>query len=217
MTANDIKTKFIALWQQTRLLLSAAVSFVLPIIKKSQNYFLEHKQTLFKLSIPAVIIAVGLYSCSAEKKKIRLNMEDIFTISEEIRGAYVGYPDYWGLSNSNIIKQNILSSRFVKNGKIILSGGEEVFIGRGAEALPLMPRETSFDIVMRGLTKAQCITYTEYPLSEEHLIMIERISIVNASGQTDFDWSGLHTLPIKTYESKDFCADKNNTVFWSIK
>lgn len=182
-----------------------------------QPFFTEYKETLLKTLAPLLIIFFGLYSCSLMQKNITRNISELFEIADHIRESYIGKPDYWGLSTDLAIKQNLVDEKFIRNNKIILDSGTEIFIGDGEKADVLMPFSQNFDISIRGLNKAECIAYSEAKFSEERLLEIMRISIVNKTGHYVFEWGGGHPLPIQKYAAKDFCQDNDNTFIWSIK
>ncbi|MBO5038796.1 MAG: hypothetical protein J6C85_05005 [Alphaproteobacteria bacterium] len=179
--------------------------------------FVEHKETIFKVSAPLLIIFAGLYSCSVMQRNITKNLSELFEIADNIREHYLGKPDYWGLYTDFAAKQHLVDAKFIKDNKIILNSGTEVFIGEGEKAEVLMPFSQNFDISIRGLNKAECIAYSEAKFSEERLLEIMRISIVNKTGNYIFEWGGIHPLPIQKYATKDFCQDSDNTLIWSIK
>jgi hypothetical protein len=90
-------------------------------------------------------------------------------------------------------------------------------IGNGIDATIVMPQSQTFDIVIKGLNKSQCIAYAEADLDEKNLVSINQIFIINKQGTNSFEWGGANTLPVKNYASKDFCADHDNILIWSIK
>lgn len=77
-------------------------------------------------------------------------------------------------------------------------------VGSGEKAETVMPRVSTFDIVAPGLNKAQCISYAERILSEEELVVVEQITIVNSSGTYLFSWGGENPLPVKNTPARVF-------------
>lgn len=179
--------------------------------------FREHKETFLKTLLPLLIIFIGFYSCSLRQKNIAQNISELFKIADEIREYYLDKPDYWGLSTEFAAKKQLIDTKFISDDKIVLSSGSEIFIGDGEKADVLMPSSQTFDISLRHLNKAECIAYSEAKFSEERLLEIMRITIVNESGHYAFEWGGEHPLPIQKYAAKDFCHDSDNTFIWSIK
>lgn len=179
--------------------------------------FSEHKEALFKALLPLLIIFIGFYSCSLKQKNIAQNISELFQIADKIREYYLDKPDYWGLSTEFVAKKQLIDTKFISDDKIVLSSGSEIFIGDGEKADVLMPSSQNFDISLRHLNKAECIAYSEAEFSEERLLEITRITIVNESGNYVFEWGGEHPLPIQKYAAKDFCQDSDNTFIWSIK
>ncbi len=174
------------------------------------------KENLIKLAIPALIVSIGFYACTISQNEAKNNVKEIFNIAHNIRSHYVARADYWGLSTSSLIKENVLPKKYIFNDKIILND-MEIFVGSGINAEIVMPQSQSFDIVINGLNKSKCIAYAEAKLSEEDLVSIDKISIINSKGAYSFEWGGENALPIKNYTSKDFCNDNGNTLIWSIK
>lgn len=187
------------------------------LISIARSTYLKYKPIVLKTLVPLVIIIVGYASCTMSQRQVLKNIQDIFSISDEVRAFYTSKPDYWGLNSDFAIKNNIVSNKFIKNDKIVLSNGLEVLIGNGENADTVMPLSQSFDMILPNLNKAQCISYAEASLAEENLLKLLSIRIVNASGDYLFEWGGSRTLPIKRYSTKNFCADNKNTIIWSIK
>ncbi|MBO5441674.1 MAG: hypothetical protein J6A09_03830, partial [Alphaproteobacteria bacterium] len=129
-----------------------------------------------------LIIFIGFYSCSLRQKNIAQNISELFKIADEIREYYLDKPDYWGLSTELVAKKQLIDTKFISDNKIVLGSGSEIFIGDGEKADVLMPSSQNFDISLRHLNKAECIAYSEAEFSEERLLEITRITIVNESG-----------------------------------
>lgn len=182
-----------------------------------KNKYPSYKETALKTVVPVLIVVVGFHSCSSSQKEITRNVRDIFIIAEEIRSAYAEKPDYWGLSTDFAIRNHIIPHKYIKHSQLMLSGGLTVSIGSGKDSEPVMPRTAQFDISAHGLTKAQCISYTESILSKEQLLTLEKIEIINKMGDYSFTWGGALSLPVKKYAAKDLCAEGKNIVIWSIK
>lgn len=177
-----------------------------------------HKETILKALFPLVLVLIALYSCTSSQRIVSQNVADIFKISDEIRFQYANKPDYWGLSTQKVLQDKLVSEKFMKGERIYLSGGEEIFIGSGADADVVMPRMSSFDIVLPHLNKAQCISYAESNISADNAVKLLRISIVNASGTHSFEWGGeQYKLPVSQFTSKNFCVNSENTLIWTIQ
>lgn len=175
------------------------------------------KEDIIKVIIPVLIVSVGVFACSLSRNEAHKNVKELFNIADSIRSHYVGKADYWGLSTISLIKNNVLPQKYIFNDKIILSNSKELLIGNGINADIVMPQSQTFDIVMKGLNKSQCIAYAEAKLSENNLVSISKISIANNLGFYSFEWGGRNALPIKSYASKDFCNTNDNTLIWTIK
>lgn len=187
------------------------------LISYIKSFFHLHKTAITKFFIPFMIIACGYYACSASQKAILENISQIFAISDDIRAYYVDKPDYWGLDTASVIQNRIISKKFIHHGKIKLHNGMEIKIGSGEKAETVMPLTQTFDIVLSGLNKAQCISYAETPLQDENALKLYRLTIINKNGSYIFEWGGVRSLPIEKYATKDLCADQENTLIWSLK
>lgn len=188
-----------------------------PFCKKIYEYFFTNKEQVIKVLLPLIIICVGFYACTSSQKMINKNIKEIFSISDQIRNYYANKPDYWGLSTTEIVQKKIIADKFLINGKIIISGHKEILLGQGKDADIVMPRSSSFDIILPKLTKAQCMAYAEKKLSAEDEVKLIGIQIINDKNSVMFEWGGTYNLPIKKYASKDICSDSNNTLIWSVK
>ena len=186
-------------------------------IREVPAFLKLHKDIIIKLSLPLIIILVGYSACSSSQRLAKQNIRDIFAIADEIRAYYSDKPDYWHLDTNYAVTNRIISDSYVKDNRILLKSGKEILIGEGANAEPLMPLSQNFDIVMPNLTKAQCIVYAEFQLSNEQLLGINALSIVNSGGIHNFEWGNDNGLPVKKYATKDLCLDEKNTVIWSLR
>ncbi len=195
----------------------ALCSFVREKTPIIQDFFKTHKEIILKLSFPIFLILVCFCTCTSSQRTISRNIDDLFEISDEIRGHYADRPGYWGLSTDFILANNIISNKFIHNGKILLSGGEAIFIGSGIDANAVMPGMSSFDIVLSKLNKAQCISYAEKNISPDNLVKLQRIQISNQTGDYSFEWGGSnYKLPISKYATKDICINDENTLIWTF-
>lgn len=188
-----------------------------PIIAGISSFFSAQKSNIIKILIPFLIIITGYYACSSSHKTTSADLHDIFAISDDIRSSYADKPDYWGLSTESVIKNKVISSTFIRQNKLILSHGMEIQIGNGEQAEIVMPSSQNFDIILKNLTKAQCISYAESSLTEEQLLKLEKIDIINQLGSYSFEWGGERRLPIQKYITNDLCIDGSNTLIWTFK
>ena len=181
------------------------------------SFLSKNKNLAIKILIPLLIFLLGYYSCSHSQRIVHKDIQDIFVISDEIRAFYSDKPDYWGLNTDFVIKNKVVSSDFIRRNNLLSSNGTALQIGKGDSAETIMPSTDTFDVILKNLTKAQCISYTEAKLSAEQLLKIENISIVNSKGSFTFEWGGKYKLPISDYATKDICQDKSNTIIWTLR
>ena len=193
------------------------IMFFRSFLDRAKLFFSDHLQTLMKVVIPVLIVCCGYFACSNSQKSVTENVRKIFSLSDDIRAFYINKHDYWGLNTSVVIDNNIISSKYVRNKKIIFNGGIEILIGKGRSGEAVMPLTQEFDVVMNHLNKAQCMTYAETSLLPEELLKLNSIHILNSSGDYIFEWNGVRKLPIQKYETKNLCQNENNSVIWTIK
>ena len=196
--------------------------FVLSRIEDSYLYSLlfslsRYKNSVIKVLVPLLIFFFGYYSCSHNQRVIHKDIQDFFTISDDIRSFYSDKPDYWGLDTDFVIKNKIISSDFIGHNRLLSGNGTAFLIGKGVDAETVMPTDHNFDIILKNLTKAQCISYAESNLTEEQLLKLEKINIINEKGSFTFEWGGERKLPIVNYVTKDICQEKSNTIIWTLR
>ncbi len=185
-------------------------------LKALFSYLKSNYELVVKIFIPLFIILIGYFSCTYNQRKINLNIINIFSIANDVRLSYSDKPDYWGLSTEYIIKNKIINSKFLVDNKILLNPAKEIFIGSGINASPLLPQQKSFDIVLKGLNKAECISYIEANITADNQVNLSNISLINTKEYT-FSWGDkTYPLPISKYIGKDICNDVNNTIIWSM-
>ena len=182
-----------------------------------KNYIYLNRIALIKIIFPCMIIFWAFGSCSFSKNLTQKNVNLLFSIADSIHTLYSSKPDYWGLSTKYLIDNEILSEDIIHDDYIFLNDNLVVKIGSGAEASTISPKSTTFDIVLSNLNKSQCIAYVEAGFSDQQLLLLDKISIVNDSGEFIFTWGAKNSLPVKKYSSREFCSSRNNTVIWSLK
>lgn len=193
------------------------LSFLRDISSTLLHYTNKRKDTIFKIVLPLLIIGLSYYACSSSQSTISKNIDEIFSISDNIRAYYADKPDYWGVSTQSLIDNKVIPSKFIKENKVILYGNMEILVGYGEKADVVMPLAQYFDIVMPNLNKAQCMSYAESPLLPEISLTVYSIRIINRLGDYLFEWGGMRSLPIAKYATKDLCIDGQNTIIWSIR
>ena len=187
------------------------------LICTNKEFYVKYRPYCFKYGFPLLFVGLALYSCSTSQKQITRDIDDIFSLSDDVRAHFVTKPDYWKLSDAYIVENRIISKKFISNNHIALSSGKRVLIGRGINGDIVLPGSKSFDIVLTDLNRAQCIDYTEKPLSEEMLIKLVEIKIITSDKSYTFEWGGINPLPIQKYATKDFCSKTGNSIIWSLK
>lgn len=176
----------------------------------------SNMEIVLKIIIPLFIILFGYFACSYNQRKINLNIDNIFNIANDIRLSYSDKPDYWGLSTDFVIKNKLIDSKFINKNRIYLDKDKEIFVGYGINSSPVLPLQKSFDIVLKNLNKAECISYLEVNITQQNQVNLSKISVIN-SNQYIFNWGDkTYSLPVEKYTGKDVCSDENNAIIWSI-
>ena len=140
--------------------------------------------------------------------------QDLISMSEKIRKHYSNKPDYWGLSNQEIIKQKLYSG-IINNNQIINSLGKKVLIGGDTKGTTIMPGMKSFIISYLNLTKKECIFLSTFKWTELDNLGLISISINNGKAIKQLNW-GEDGLPLQPQEAKEYCSD-NNDISWTFE
>ena len=134
----------------------------------------------------------------------------VFKTAERIQSYYRDQPGFWKLSTQ--------TAHDNKLDKPILKYRQEydVQIGQGLDGSGSLPNDLNFNIVLKNLNKSACINLTENPATGEYLLMLQKITIVNENGETEFSWGGENSLPIKKYAARKICLPTKNTIVWTF-
>ena len=186
-------------------------------IKKSIDFLLTNRTSIIKVAIPCLVIAFFFYSCSSSRRVITRNIAEIFEIAENVRAYYNSKPDYWRLSTEVLIDNNVIPTQYLQDKNIVLEDDIHILLGEGYLAAPVSPRMLTFDIVIPNLNKAKCMAYAEAELSEQQLLVLDKLTIYNDAGNAVYTWGGENALPVVRYSSKNFCINGINTLIWSLK
>ena len=185
--------------------------------KNSIDFLFTNKIFIVKAAIPFLVIVLLLYSCSVSRRMVSRNITEIFAIAESARTYYNNKPDYWGLSTEVLVDNNVIPTKYIQDKNIVLNDGIRILFGEGYLATPVSPRSLTFDVVVPNLNKAKCMAYSEALLSEQQLLVLDKLTIYNDAGHAVYTWGGENTLPVVKYSSKNFCINGSNTLIWSLK
>ena len=138
--------------------------------------------------------------------------EQIFRTAENIRKYYADRPGYWKLSTQTAIDDRLVAGNLAKHKEF------ELKIGIGENGETAMPSDSAFDIVLSGLNKASCIGLSESKISNTGQLALQKITIINEGGNTEFTWGDEnHPLPIAKYSVRNTCGPTDNTVLWTFQ
>lgn len=186
-------------------------------IDDNKDFLKTNKIFIVKATIPCLVIALLFYSCSSSRRAVTDNVTSIFKIAEAARTYYNNRPDYWGLSTDILVANEVIPNQYLRDKNIVLEDDIHILLGEGYQAAPVSPRMLTFDIVMPNLSKAKCMAYAEAVLSEQQLLVLDKLTIFNDAGNAVYTWGGENTLPVEKYTSKNFCINGANTLVWSLK
>lgn len=134
----------------------------------------------------------------------------IFETATSIRMYYADRPGYWKLDTESA-SNDLLIAKGLRKYK------NQLKIGIGAEGRTAMPSDTNFDITLTGLNKSSCIGLTEEKISSDRQLELQKITVINANGTTEFTWGDKdHPLPVEKYAARKICTSAGNTVLWTF-
>ena len=138
--------------------------------------------------------------------------EQIFRTADNIRKYYSDRPGYWKLSTQSALDDRLVDERLVKQNDF------ELKIGIGENGDIAMPSDTDFDITLKKLNKSSCIGMVEAPTSKAEQLGLQKITIINKEGTTEFTWGDEnHPLPVAKYKARNTCKSADNTVIWTFQ
>lgn len=137
--------------------------------------------------------------------------EQIFKTAENIRKYYSDQPGYWKLSTQSALDDHLVDEGLLKQNDF------ELKIGIGENGDIAMPSDTDFDITLKKLNKSSCIGLVEAPTSKAEQLGLQKITVINKDGTTEFAWGDeKHPLPIAKYKARNTCQPVDNTVIWTF-
>jgi len=137
--------------------------------------------------------------------------EQIFQTADNIRNYYSDRPGYWKLSTKSAIDDRLIVPELLEQKNFKIS------IGEGAEGDMAMPSNNDFDIVLGDLTKSYCVGLTEAKISKTRQLSLQKITVINKNGTTEFTWGDeKHPLPVAKFSMRRVCTPTGNTILWTF-
>ena len=131
--------------------------------------------------------------------------EHIFQTADNIHAYYRDYPNYWKLNTETAIDDKLVSDELLRHTEY------DFKIGIGVDGNTALPSDLTFDIVLAGVNKSACIGLVETKANKEQLLSLQKITVINSKGSTDFEWDGdKHFLPVAKYAARDVCQPTEN-------
>lgn len=134
----------------------------------------------------------------------------VFTTAEKVHQYYRDQPGYWKLSTQNAKNQNLYKN-FEKYAEY------DIQIGQGLNGDLGLPSNLSFNIVLKHISKSACINLSELPMSDEHKLLLQKITIINQNQDShEFSWGEKDGLPMSKYAARNLCSPVENTLIWTF-
>lgn len=139
---------------------------------------------------------------------------ELATLTNNIRRAYQNRPDFWGLSTKTVIEKKIYPQAMLQKDSLKGFFGNDILVGKGADAQVLMPGARNFDIIYSKLNEKQCVELASFKFDEKFWLGITGISIDNGKQSQYFTWNNAkHALPITKNAARTSCG-RTNLVIW---
>ena len=136
----------------------------------------------------------------------------ILKTADNIRSYYRDHPSYWKLSTETAAEASLIDRKLLEQAK------SSWHIGQGVKGETSMPNDESFDIALNKLGKSACINLSELSISKKQQLGLQKITIINDAGNTEFTWGDEeHPLPIDRYATRRLCTPDGNTVIWTFQ
>lgn len=135
----------------------------------------------------------------------------IFKTAENIRHYYRDRPSYWKLSTESAKDDRLIAEDLLRHKDF------KLLIGQGENGDISMPNDISFDITLKNLNKSACINLSEFSIAKSEQLGLQRITIINDEGRTEFAWGEKNALPIKRYTTRHLCVPNGNIVLWTFQ
>lgn len=158
-----------------------------------------------------LLLAVALYLLFSVSPKNNFDtvQHELVSLADNIRNNYKTKPDYWGLNNESILKNNIAPKELIKNKKIISIIGREFIIGQNENGDIIMPSQRNFMITLSNLSKNACKNLATFNWQEENHLALQKIILRNDNETIEFEWGNSNALPIKEDLANELCSNKN--------
>lgn len=176
-----------------------------------KQHFIKNKQIITCIAISILLIATLVLLFSFSPKDNFANVQsEITVLSENIRNFYKKKPDYWGLNNASIIKNQIAPENLVRGEKILSSAGREFIVGQNQNGDTVMPAQRSFMVTLNNLSKSACKKIAVFTFDNENNYVLQKIIINDSNEDIEFEWGGKNPLPIDQKMSDTYCSNKNS-------
>lgn len=138
--------------------------------------------------------------------------DSLFKTVSNIRSYYRDSPGYWKLDTNAAKEASLIDEKLFEYKEF------ELHIGQSDEGDLSMPYNTTFDITLENLNKSACIGLSELGISDDDILGLHSITIINDSGQTEFSWGNEeHKLPISKWSTRNICQSTNNKIMWTFE
>lgn len=169
---------------------------------------------IFTFCLAMVVVLLVLLRQS--DNGIKETRNELISLSHNIREHYKMRPDFWGLNNSEAIKNNLIPQTVGINENTLKGfWGKEIIIGSNEQGHTIMPTQKNFAITYKNLSKEECVSLASERFNEEFWLGIAKVSVLSGEKVQFFEWgAGEFGLPLVKKQAKKLCKNNNIVVFY---
>ena len=161
--------------------------------------------SIFAFCLVMFIVLLSLFSRA--DNGIKETRNELISLSRNIHEHYKMRPDFWGLDNSEAIRNNLLPQTISINENILKGfWGKEIIIGSDEHGHMVMPTQKNFAITYKNLSKEECVVLASEKFNENFWFSVTRVSVSSGAQNQIFEWgSGEFGLPLAKKQAKKIC------------
>ena len=168
----------------------------------------------FIIAFLVLVIPLSLFYCSEEKTEPAAHQ--LIELTNIIRQKFNNKPDLWKLNTQWVIDNQVLPEDMIDDDSIVNALGKNVLVGFGMHGQMLMPGAKSFDIVYEDLTYNECVALASYQFSQQQLLGLLSLSIINEDQENCFVWGDGGKFPPSPEKAQAICG-KKNILIWNFE
>lgn len=168
----------------------------------------------FIIAVLILVIPLSLFCCSEDITAPAANQ--LIKLTDKVRQKFSTRPDFRMLNTQWVIDNQILPEDMIDDNRIVNALGKNVLIGFGAQGQMLMPGAKSFDIAYENLSYDECVALASYQFSEQELLGLLSLSIINNGQENRLVWGEDGELPPSADKAQAICG-KKNILIWNFE